>query len=238
MAQDGSLLAPDGIKGYSIGAASPHPHPSLESYHMNTTVLLVRHGQTDSNINGFYMGRSQEDLNGTGRDQARRLSVRLASLPIAFIYTSPLRRTRLTAEIVAEPHGMEVSVREDLTEIDLGDWQGLHIDQVKQRWPELWRQSRSDPSDLTLPHGESVAGASERAVRAFRDVAAANRGKTTMIVTHQYIVRAIVSHALGVDNSIFRRFEVDNASLSAVAVGDDGLRLMTLNDTSHLQGLD
>ena len=64
---------------------------------MTTTVLLVRHGQTESNVKGFFMGWSNEDLNETGYAQARRLSSRLASLPIDSVYTSPLKRTCSTA---------------------------------------------------------------------------------------------------------------------------------------------
>ena len=72
---------------------------------MTTTILLVRHGQTNSNITGYYMGWSDEDLNNVGYTQVRRLSSRLASLSIASVYTSPLRRAYATAEIFAETKG-------------------------------------------------------------------------------------------------------------------------------------
>ena len=205
---------------------------------MSAIVFLVRHGLTKSNIDGFYMGRSSEDLNEAGYTQARRLSLRLARLPIASIYTSPLRRAYTTAAILNEPHRVELTVMESLTEIHLGDWQGLHVDEVKQRWPELWRQSRVDPSEITLPNGESVWETAERAVRAFETVVETNPGKQIVMVTHQYIVRAIVAYTLGVSNSIFRKFDIDNASLSAIRVGNGTFRLIMLNDTSHLEGLE
>ncbi len=205
---------------------------------MSAIVFLVRHGLTKSNIDGFYMGRSSEDLNEAGYTQARRLSLRLACLPIASIYTSPLRRAYTTAAILNEPHQVELTVMEDLTEVHLGDWQGLHIDEVKQRWPELWRQSRVDPSEITLPNGESVWETAERAVRAFETVVETNPGKQIVMVTHQYIVRAIVAYTLGVSNSIFRKFDIDNASLSAIRVGNGTFRLIMLNDTSRLEELE
>ncbi len=205
---------------------------------MNTTVFLVRHGQTKSNTNGFYMGRSNEDLNKAGYTQAHHLSSRLARLSIDSIYTSPLQRAHATAAILNEPHQLELIVMEDLTEVHLGDWEGLHMDEVKRRWPELWQQSRIDPSEITMPNGENIREMAERAVRAFETVVETNQGKQTIMVTHQYIVKAIVAHALGVSNSIFRKFEIDNASLSAIQVGNDNFRLITLNDTSHLEGLE
>lgn len=202
---------------------------------MTTTVLLVRHGQTESNITGFYMGWSNEDINEVGYTQARSLSSRLASLPIASVYTSPLKRTYTTAAILAKPHDLELEVLDDLIEIRLGDWQGLHMDEIRQRWPELWQQSRIDPSALTMPNGESFDEVTERAVRAFETIVTANQGRQAVIVTHDVVIRVLVAHVLGVLNSIYRRFEINNASLSMMQVVDGNARLITLNDTSHLE---
>jgi len=180
------------------------------------------------------MGWSDEDLNELGYTQARRLSSRLASLPIASIFTSPLKRAYTTAMILAEPHKLGLTVLDDLTEIQLGDWQGLHMDKIKQRWPELWRQSRIDPSGLTMPNGESYRQVTERAIRVFKMVIEANRGKQAVIVTHEVIVKVLLAHVLGVSNSIYRRIEVDNASLSLIRVSNNP-QLVMLNDTSHLE---
>ena len=203
---------------------------------MTTTVLLVRHGQTNSNVTGFYMGWSDEDMNQLGYTQVCSLSSSLASLPIASIYTSPLRRAYTTAAILAEPHKLELQVLDDLIEIRLGDWQGLYMDEIRRRWPELWQQSRIDPSELTMPNGESFGQVTERAVRAFETVVAANLGKQAVIVTHEVIVKVLVAHVLGVLNSIYRRFEISNGSLSVIRVVNSNCQLAMLNDTSHLQG--
>lgn len=201
---------------------------------MTTTVLLVRHGQANSNVTGYYMGWSNEDLSEIGYTQVRSLASRLASLPIASVYSSPLQRTCTTATILAKPHGLEVETSDDIIEIQIGDWQGLHIDEVGQRWPELWKQSRIDPSEITMPNGESFQQVTERAIRGFDKIVAANHGKQVIIVSHEIVVKVLVAHALGVSNSIYRRFEINNASLSAIRVIDGKTRLATLNDTSHL----
>ena len=205
---------------------------------MTTTILLVRHGQTRSNITGFYMGWSDEDLDEVGYSQARRLAARLAGWPIAAVYTSPLQRTYTTATILAKPHGLELQVLDDLGEIRLGDWQGRHTEEVKQKWPELWQQSRTDPSEVTMPGGESFRQVTERAVRAFDAIIAADRGKQTAIVTHEAVVKVLVAHALGTTNSIYRRFEINNTSLSMIRIIDGKARLAMLNDTSHLESLE
>ena len=203
---------------------------------MTSTVLLVRHGQTDSNVKGIFMGRSDENINETGHIQAHRLSERLVGSPIATIYASPLRRTRTTAAILATPHSLELETLDDLIEIQTGDWQGLHGGEISQKWPEIWRQSRIDPSDFTMPNGESFHQVTERAVRAYELIVAQNQGKQVVIVTHDIVVRVIVAHILGTSNSIYRRFEIGNASLSQIRLTDGKARLVTLNDTSHLDG--
>jgi len=207
----------------------------MEAQQTITSIYLVRHGQTNSNITGFYMGWSNEDLDEIGYSQARRLSSRLTRLPVDSVYTSPLRRAYTTAAILAEPHKLESQVVNDLIEIQLGDWQGLHLNEIKQRWPELWQQSRTDPTDLTLPNGESFRQVTERVVQAFEMLVEANRGKQAIIVTHDGIIRILTAHTLGVSNSIYRRLDVNNASLSVIQVTDNNSRIITLNDTSHLE---
>ena len=201
---------------------------------MSTTVLLVRHGQTKSNITGYFMGWSNEDISDLGYAQVRSLSSRLAKFPIATIYTSPLKRAMNTARILAEPHKLELNVLDDLTEIGLGDWQGLHRDEISQKWPEIWRQSRIDPSVVTFPNGENFQQLTERAIRAFNRIVADNTNRHTLAVTHDAVIRVLVAHVLGTSNSIYRHMEINNASLSVIRVEDDRMRLVTLNDTAHL----
>ena len=202
---------------------------------MTTTILLVRHGQTTSNVTGFYMGWSDEDLNEVGYSQAQRLSERLADQPIDAVYTSPLQRTRTTASILSQPHGVEPEVLDDLIEIRLGAWQGLHRDEIKRRWPDLWRQVTIDPSDVVFPDGESLNQVSERGIRAFQKIAEANQGRQAALVTHEIVVKVIAAHVLGVAHNIYRRLEINNASLTVVRMTNDRAQLITLNDISHLE---
>lgn len=202
---------------------------------MTTTIYYVRHGQTRSNITKHYMGWSAEDMDDTGYEQVHRLSDRLARIPLSAIYTSPLRRTLSTAEIIAKPHRLKPEIVEDIAEIRTGDWQGLHSDEIKRRWPELWRQSRIDPSGITLPNGESFKQITERAVRAFKRMAEANAGKQMVVVTHDVVIRVTAAYVLGVSNSIYRRLEINNASITTMWINEGNLKLITLNDVAHLE---
>ena len=204
---------------------------------MTTTILLVRHGQTKSNVEGYFMGRLDEDINQTGYAQARALSGRLAHQTIDTIYTSPLRRTYSTASVLAEPHKLELQVLDDLIEINQGDWEGMHIDKISQGWPEQWWHTRTDPTDFTMPNGESFKEVTERSVRAFNQIVADNPDKQVALVAHEIVVKVLIVHALGTTNSIYRHFDLTNASLSVIKVAGGKPHLVVLNDTTHLDGL-
>ena len=87
-----------------------------------------------------------------------------------------------------------------------------------------------------MPNGESLSEVTERAIGAFRRIVGANRGKQAVIVTHDVIVKVLVVHILGASNSIYRRFEISNASLSVIGIINGRSQIAMLNDTSHLEG--
>ncbi len=202
---------------------------------MATDLLLVRHAQTNSNIAGIFAGWSAEDLDNIGYTQANRLSSRLSRLDIASIYTSPLQRAYTTACIVAKPLNLEPKVLGDLIEINLGDWEGLHMDEVRRRWPDFWQRININPSDTAVPNGESLAQVYERAVRALQVVVDENRDKQAIIVTHGAVVGVLVAHVLGVPAGINQRLRTNTASLTVIRIDNGNSYLGKLNDTSHLE---
>ena len=205
---------------------------------MLSEILLVRHGQTESNRTGYYIGWSAEDLNTTGIAQAQRLSSRLAGLLIEVVYSSPLQRAFTTASIIAGPHRVEVKTLPDLKEVNQGHLQGAPRSETKSRFPEFWKQLFEDISQATFPGGESFTQVAERSLRSFESIIKENPDKRVLIVSHEIVIKIIIMRALGVSYSIYRRFEVGNASLSLVHVQGASFKLITLNDKSHLAGID
>ena len=201
---------------------------------MTSTFFLIRHGQIDGNVTKYYTGLQDVDLNKKGYEQAHKLSTRLSHSPISAIYSSPLRRTLTTASIIAEPHGIQPKTFEDLIEINLGDRQGLYDDEIRKRWPDLKKQSLIDPSNITMPNGESFSQVTERAIRAFETIVSIGKNQHIAIVTHEIVVKVLVAYILGVSNSIYRKFEIGNASLTTIKVREGIRQLHTLNDISHL----
>ena len=201
---------------------------------MKTTLLVVRHGQTLSNVTGRYMGWIDEDLSEKGVWQAERLSRRLGQRSIAAVYSSPLKRAFRTAEIIALPHSLPVHSLEELGEIRIGVWEGMFAPQIAEKFPELWHAWRSDPSGVQMPGGESLAQVQDRVIAAFNYITEANHGEQVLVVTHDVIVRLLVAYCLNVSAAIYRRLEVANASLTIIQATDSQCRLRLLNDTGHL----
>lgn len=198
-------------------------------------MLLVRHGQTEWNVNGRYMGWTDEDLSEEGVRQAERLARRIAKWPISEVFSSPLKRAVRTAEIVAGPHSLLVQRLEDLGEMRIGSWEGMFAGEIAAKYPHLWKVWRTNPRDFQMPGGESLATVRERAVRAFGRIMEGSEGRMVLAVTHDVIVKLLVAYCLDVSTDIYRRLEVSNASLTVIEYAGDKHRLRVLNDTGHLE---
>jgi len=203
---------------------------------MSATLILVRHAQTDWNVNGRYMGWTDEGLNEEGWRQAGVVARRLDRWPISAVFSSPLKRAVSTAEAIAGPHSLPVETAEDLGEMRIGDWEGMLAGDIAARYPELWKTWRANPGDFRMPGGESLGEVRQRAVRAFDRMMDGSEGKMVLAVTHDVVVRLLVAHCLGVSEDIYRRLEVGNASMTVIGRTGDSLRLRVLNDMGHLEG--
>jgi broad specificity phosphatase PhoE len=185
---------------------------------VTTTILLARHGQTDWNRDGRFQGHADPPLNERGREQARVLAASLAGEGIAAIYSSDLRRASETAEIVARALGTTYEARRDLREIDVGEWSGLTIEEIEERFPEGLRRHRA-PGD-GWERGETHAAMSERVLGAVREIAATHPGSSILIVGHGGTIRALRAEAEGVTLAEYRRASppLRNAEVIRIAV--------------------
>lgn len=202
---------------------------------MATTLILVRHGQTDWNVNARYMGWTDEPLNDEGMRQAESVARRLCHWPISAVYSSPLQRAARTAEIVARPHSVVVKEIDELGEMRIGAWEGMFAREIAAAYPDLWRTWRTNPGDFRMPGGESLGEVRQRVTTAFDRITAAAEGKMVLAVTHDVVVRLLSAHCLGTGLDIYRRLEVGNASITIMERDGERRRLRLLNDTAHLE---
>jgi broad specificity phosphatase PhoE len=190
-----------------------------------TTIYLARHGESDWNAANRFQGHSDRPLTDHGREQAKALADLVAAESVEAIYASPLSRALETARIVAARTGLGVVVDEGLREVDTGSWSGLSRAEVRERYPEGFQ--RWITGGAGWEDGESYEEMAERVLAAVNRIAAAHPGGRVLLVSHGGPIRAIQAASDGMAISEYRRLRPvePNARLSAVAVGDDGLRL-------------
>lgn len=196
-----------------------------------TTLVLLRHATTSTTGKRLGGRKPGFHLDAGGRGQAEAAARRLARLPVAAVYASPMERTRETAAPVARAHGLRVGVEQGINEVDYGDWTDRPLAQLRRR--ALWSTIQQAPSRVTFPGGESLRGAQQRAVEATERLAAAHRGTTIVLVSHADIIKAVLAHHLGMGLDLFQRLVVAPASSSTILLPDGGAPVVLgVNDTS------
>lgn len=149
-----------------------------------TTLLLVRHGETDWNRDRRVQGHTDVPLNDEGRRQARALSATLAGQAVAAVYSSDLARASETATIIAEPYGLEVTKVAALREKHFGTWEGLSDVEVLTRYPDAHVTGWGD--------GESTDDMAARVLHAVQEIGAEHPGEAVVVVTHGGPLRALL----------------------------------------------
>lgn len=194
---------------------------------MAATILLIRHA-AHADLNVRLSGRRPGvGLTGEGEGQAGALGRRLTRRGITRVECSPLDRTRATAAAIATACTLPLPVPVNaLNEIDMGDWTGRTFDSFGD--DPVWRAWNERRGTARTPGGESMAEAQARIVGHLRTVA---DGEVVAMVSHSDMIRAAVAWVLGLPLDHLLRFDIDPASVTGVAVGDWGARLLWLNET-------
>jgi len=200
-------------------------------------LYLVRHGRTAFNHENRVQGQNPIPLDGEGFAQARRLRDRLAEAAFVEAYCSDLLRTRQVCETILSNGSVTHSESSDLRELDYGEWEGLSINEVKERYPEEFSGMLAGENDCAPPGGESVTQLLERTGRFVEQVRDRATEGNVLVVCHGGSLRGLIVHLLGVPETTFWNFQVDLASVSIVNIYPGRTVLALLNDTSHLKGV-
>ena len=200
-----------------------------------TRLYLLRHGSTKSNRDGRYMGRSEEGLSGDGRWEVRQLAQRLASNELTAVYSSPLQRAKETAQIIAQPHRLNVAISPDFNELDLSRWAGLTATEIAARDPKAWDIWCNDPMNLSISGIESFVELQHRIRRGLDQVSASHPEGNVAVTTHDGIVRIAVLLALGIPLDHYRAVTVTNAGMTILDIDSARTYLRAYNDTGHLK---
>ncbi len=185
-----------------------------------TRLLLIRHGETDWNVEGRYQGQADPPLNARGLAQARALAVRWQREGIrpAAIYASPLQRAWQTAEILAQATGAPLHAEPRLKEIGLGAWEGVLTPEIMRRWPETFRHWEERPWATRPPGGETIAEVQQRVYAAIDEIVARHPDETIAIVAHRLPLALLKIRYQGYDPAEVRRIPIPNAEAEEIQV--------------------
>lgn len=201
-----------------------------------TVALLVRHGRTPT-TGSVLPGRAPGlHLADVGRAQAEAVAERLACLEkVDAVYASPLERARETAAPIARRLGLRVRSDKGLLECDFGEWTGAELKALR-KLPE-WKVVQRYPSGFRFPNGESFAEMQARVTGAVRRLRARHPGGTLVLVSHADPIKAVVADAAGTHLDLFQRLVISPCSVTAIAFGDAGPALLTVNSVGDLAEL-
>lgn len=160
-----------------------------------TTLLLIRHGQTNWNIEGRYTGQSDIPLNETGQEQARHLAERLRDAPPEVIITSDLRRASQTANIIASVCEAPIHTDARLREINQGVWEGMLFPDIKAQFAKEFAARQANPLTVSAPNGETVGQVRDRVLDAVKDMAQKYPNRRVAVVAHGLVLALIKTHA-------------------------------------------
>jgi probable phosphoglycerate mutase len=188
-----------------------------------TTLVLVRHGETDWNRDNRFQGHADPPLNDTGRAQAQVLAANLGAVTFAAAYTSPLRRARETAEVLGAVLGLTPVADASLKEVDVGSWSGLTRTEVEARFPAgfaRWLEGRDGWED-----GETNDVIGARVVAGLLKIGAAHPDTAVLAVTHGGPIRSALAAADRIPFQGAHRSThgIGNCSVVELAVRDGAL---------------
>lgn len=201
-----------------------------------TTLILLRHGETEGNVQQVWHGALDAPLTPRGQQQVvatlQYISDFHRRTPIDQLYVSPLPRALRTAEPIAQALGMAVKIEPGLREFDLGDWEGRTFVELRDV-ERLWARWRQDPA-FAPPKGESPRSFHARVLRILQQLVALHPTQTVLAVTHGGVICNALATWLGTGADDWRNWEPHNCAITILQLTDGQWQPYIVNEISHL----
>lgn len=177
-------------------------------------IFIIRHGETDFNKNGRYLGRTDEPLNTIGINQAKQLAEKARDLTIEVIYCSPLKRALETAEFVKIKHACEIIIDDHFIERSIGVYEGLTKNEAKNKYPDLYARNITRIFDEAPPNGETINEVIKRVFIGLDEIKKQNKFSNILISTHGFVAKVINKYFNPkITNQNFFDFNLANAEI-------------------------
>jgi alpha-ribazole phosphatase len=179
-------------------------------------IYLIRHGETANAKDHALNGHFDIELSQKGKDQIQAIAEVLKKSPIKAVYSSDLKRTRDSAEIISTHHGLNPVCYPELRELSFGKWEGLSLKELNKKYPGEVEKRFANPATFQAEGGETLNQLIERALPKYEQIIANHTGEEIVIMSHGGVNRVILGHLLGITlNNVFRLTQ-ENAGINII----------------------
>ncbi len=202
-------------------------------------LILVRHGETNWNLEGRFQGQKDIPLNDNGQAQATAAGAFLSNFQIDKAFSSSMTRPKQTAEVILKSHpGVALELQDGLVEIGHGLWEGKLESEIQSKWPTLLKDWQNHPETVEMPQGETIQTVWSRSVNTWGEICAQiSAQETALVVAHDAVNKTIICHLLGLTPADIWMIKQGNGAVSIVDISNSPGKpdvVTCLNLTSHL----
>ena len=200
-----------------------------------TRIYLIRHGETNANNQNIIQGWMDTELSEKGKRQIEALARRFADINIDTIYSSDLRRARMTAEAICQVKEIPLRIDRNLRELNMGLWVGRSWDDLVENDYERTVLFKNTSSLWRAPDGESFEEARIRLNSALKEIVRKHSGQTVAVVTHGAVIRHTLAliKGLSVDETAALEPYGANTAVTLLEFDHETVKIVFQNDASH-----
>ena len=204
---------------------------------MKTKLYIVRHAETEGNIEKRLTGRKDYNLTEKGEKSAEKLAQRLSDVKFDALFSSSSNRKKKKIEPIAKQNNLTIVQLDDLCEMYFGDYDGWKWEDVNKINPEIKHRQNEINEISGIPNQESMEETAERMYKCVKKICDENEGKTILICSHGVAIEAFIRKITQIPfNKEMEKYSQRNVALNVLTYNNEQFTIDILADTSFLEG--
>ena len=196
-------------------------------------IYLIRHGETANAGQVCFNGHFDVDVSAAGKKQFDSIADSLKRIPVNAVYSSDLKRTRICAEIVSQPHDLKPTAFPELRELSFGEWEGMSVQEVNEKYPGQLANRLKNIETFSVAGGETFQQLQDRVIPKFEEIVAQHANETIVILAHGGVNRTILGHLLGIPMSNIFRIQQEYGAINVIQFYEDNAVMELIGGTHH-----
>lgn len=197
-------------------------------------IYFLRHGESKWNILNKIQGSQDSELTEKGKDQGYKAAKNLKEKEITSIYSSNLKRAKLTSEIVGKELGINPVIKEELREMCYGIIEGKTEEKVKNNYLKEYKIWLENPEKFHIEGSETLIDVQKRGMTTINQILEEDKSENLLIVAHETIITTVILGLLGIELDNYKNFSLSNTGITHISIGKNNI-MRKFNDISHLE---